>query len=150
MCAIVIAIIAYAKLKDKAALKKVAILALIALLFSDLIVLCLKHLVHAPRPFMTLDNVNLLISEDDPFSFPSGHAASTFAVIGIFVMTMKDLVKRHCHLINLAIIIFAVLIPISRMYVGVHYPGDVIAGAGIGIFGALTIKHFKEKILNII
>lgn len=148
MCVIVIVIIVYARHKNKTTLKKVAILALIALLFSDLIVYCLKHLVNEPRPFITLDNVNLLISEDDPFSFPSGHTTSTFAVVGVFVLNMKDLVKRHYNLVNIALIIFAVLIPFTRMYVGVHYPGDVLAGVIIGISGALLVNHYKNEIFD--
>ena len=148
MVVIVVAVILYAKLKNKETLKRIAVLALVALLFSDIIVLCIKHLVNEPRPFVSLDNVNLLIVEDDLFSFPSGHASSTLAVVTIFVLNMKELFKRHYRLISIALIVFAVVIPFSRVYVGVHYPIDVFCGAVIGIVAALIVNRFKNEILG--
>ena len=150
MVCILVAVILFARFTKRNTLKRIAILALIALLLSDVIVLCLKHIVNEPRPFMVLDNVNLLIVEDDPYSFPSGHTASTFSVITFFVLNMKELVKKHYLAVNTALIIFALIIPFSRVYVGVHYPGDVFAGALIGMTGALFVNHFKDKILGIL
>lgn len=150
MVCILIAVIIFAKFTNRDTLKKIAVLALIALLFSDLIVFCLKHLINEPRPFVTFNDVNLLIVEQDPYSFPSGHAASTFSVITFFILNMKELVKRHYLIIDAVLIIFALCIPFSRIYVGVHYPGDVLAGALIGIFGAFVIDHFKDEIIEIL
>ena len=150
MVVILVAIILLARFTNRNTLKKIAILALIALLFSGLIVFCLKHIVNEPRPFVTLDDVNLLIVEQDPFSFPSGHTTSTFSVITFFVLNMKELVKKHYKLINVALMIFALFIPFSRIYVGVHYPGDVLVGMLIGIGGAFVVNHYKEKIIEIL
>lgn len=147
---ILIAILLYAKISRRETLKKVTIIALAALLFSDAIAIVLKHVVHEPRPFMTLDNVHLLITEDDLNSFPSGHTTSTIAVVTAFVLNMKELVKKHYLIIDIALIIFAILIPFSRMYVGVHYPGDILAGTILGLFGALIINHFKDTIFAIL
>lgn len=147
---ILIAILLYAKISRRETLKKVTIIALAALLFSDAIAIVLKHVVHEPRPFMTLDNVHLLITEDDLNSFPSGHTTSTIAVVTAFVLNMKELAKKHYLIIDIALIIFAILIPFSRMYVGVHYPGDILAGAILGLFGALIINHFKDTISAIL
>ena len=146
---IVLVIIIYAKLKNKQTLKKVAIIALVALLFSDLITLLLKQLVQEPRPFMILDNVRLLIPEDDPCSFPSGHSSSTLAVVTIFVLNMKKLTEKHYRIISVFLILFGVIIPFSRVYCGVHFPGDVLVGALIGLIGALIVNRFKDKILDI-
>lgn len=145
---VLIAIILYAHLKDKKTLKRLTILALIAFLCSDIFTAILKHIICEPRPFVTLDNVHLLIAEDDPLSFPSGHTTSTFSVVTFFVLNMKELAKRHYKLIDAALIIFAVVIPFSRMYVGVHYPGDVLAGALIGIAGALIVNKYKNSIIK--
>ncbi len=150
MVCILVAIILFAKFTKRDTLKKIAILALIALLLSDIIVLCLKHIVNEPRPYLTLPDVNLLIVEDDPYSFPSGHTASTFSVITFFVLNMKELVKKHHLAVSVALIIFAFIIPFSRVYVGVHYPGDVLAGALIGMCGAFFVNRFKDKILGIL
>lgn len=150
LAVVLIAVIVYAHLKKKETLKRITILALIAFLFSDIITAILKHLIHEPRPFVSLDNVRLLIVENDPLSFPSGHTTSTWSVVTFFVLNMKELAKRHYILIDVALILFALVIPFSRMYVGVHYPGDVLAGAVIGIIGAVLINHYKWKILDII
>jgi undecaprenyl-diphosphatase len=143
---ILVALIAYAKLKNKETLKKVAILALCALLFADLIAIVLKHIVQEPRPFLALDNVRLLIAEDDPFSFPSGHVTSTLAVVTILVLNIEKLVKKHCGIAKIILVLFAVFIAFSRIYCGVHYPFDVLAGAAIGIVSALIVNRFLGKI----
>lgn len=147
---ILIAVLLYAKISRRETLKKIAIIALVTLLFSGAIAFVLKHIVHEPRPFMTLDNVHLLITEDDLNSFPSGHTTSTVAVVTALILNMKELAKKYYWIIDIALIIFAILIPFSRMYVGVHYPGDILAGAIIGLFGALLINHFRDTIFEIL
>lgn len=138
---IVLAILLFAKLTNRDTLKNVALMALIALLFSDLIVLILKNIVHEPRPFMSLENVRVLIPESDPNSFPSGHSSSTWAVVSIFLFNMEKLVKKHYLIVDIVLVIFAITILFSRVYCGVHYPGDVLAGALIGIFGAFLVNY---------
>lgn len=145
---VLIVIILYAHLKGKRTLRRLTILALIAFLCSDIVTAILKHVIREPRPFVSLDNVRLLISENDPLSFPSGHTTSTLSVVTFYVLNMKELVKKHYMLIDAALIIFAIVIPFSRMYVGVHYPGDVLAGAVIGIIGALIINKYKNRIIK--
>lgn len=145
---VLILIIVYAHLKQKKTLKRITILALIAFLCSDIVTAILKHLIHEPRPFVTLDNVHLLITEDDPLSFPSGHTTSTFAFATFYILNMKELAKKHYKVIDAALILFAITIPLSRMYVGVHYPGDVLAGAIIGIAGAFLINKYSDRILS--
>ena len=143
---VLILIIIYAHLSKKKTLKRITILALIAFLCSDFITAILKHLVHEPRPFVTLDNVRLLIEEGDPLSFPSGHTTSTFAFVTFYILNMKELAKEHYKLIDALLVIFAITIPLSRMYVGVHYPGDILAGAVIGLAGALVVNKFGDRI----
>lgn len=145
---VLIVIILYAHLKGKKTLRRITILALIAFLCSDLVTAILKNLVNEPRPFVSLDNVHLLITEDDPLSFPSGHSTSTLSVVTFYILNMKELAKKHYKLIDIALVIFALVIPFSRLYVGVHYPFDVLAGAIIGIIGALVVNRYKNKIIK--
>lgn len=147
---LLIVVLIYAHLKNKKTLKKITFLTLMAFLFSDIIVFILKHLFNEPRPFVSLENVHLLIDEKDPFSFPSGHTASTLSVVTFLVLNMKELSKKYYKSINMMLILFAIIILFSRMYIGVHYPGDVLTGAVIGIGGALIVNHYKNEILNIV
>ena len=91
----------------------------IAVLFCDGISFALKHMIHEPRPFMSLDNVHLLITEDDLNSFPSGHTTTTVALVVSLILNMKELSEKHYLIIDIALMIFAVIISFSRMYVGV-------------------------------
>ena len=128
---LVVALLIFSVITKRDTLKKVAIIALVALLVSDVIVLALKNLVHEPRPFMALENVRLLVPEDDPNSF-------LLNLICWFSIGEND--KE--------LAIFAVLVVLSRVYCGVHYPDDVLIGALIGIFGAFIVNRFKDRIFE--
>lgn len=78
------------------------------------------------------------------FGFYSSHASNIFA-IAIFVISLR---KRRCPSFNLAIILWASLIAYSRVYLGVHYPGDVIAGAVVGSFLGWVNARFLTNLLK--
>lgn len=107
--------------------RKIGITCGISLLIGFLITnITLKNLVARVRPFYTIDGLTTLISYPKDYSFPSGHTTSWFASsTGIFLTTNK---KFSCILL-----ILAVVMGFSRLYVGVHYPTDVIAGIIIGV-----------------
>lgn len=86
----------------------------------------LKHLVSRLRPCHIFSDLNLLMGCKNSFSFPSSHAVNNFAA-AFFLSSFFLKYKRVLYLI-------AVLIAVSRVYVGVHYPSDVIAGAVFGVF----------------
>ena len=86
-----------------------------------------KHLVRRARPYTVIEELRLIIAEQSTWSFPSGHAAASFACAFILARFFP---KRG----KLAYIP-AAIIALSRIYVGVHYPTDVIAGA---VFGTLV------------
>ncbi len=82
------------------------------------------------RPFKALPEIHNLIRPPDEFSFPSGHAAGAFM--------MATLLNHFYPSLTLLCYIIAVIIAMSRIYNGVHYPSDVIAGSFLGIFSART------------
>lgn len=84
----------------------------------------LKPLVARPRPFEVNSAIQLLIPKPTGFSFPSGHAAVSFAAASVLYLT-----KSKGWIVGA---ILAVLIAFSRMYLYVHYPSDVLAGILIG------------------
>ena len=109
--------------------------------------LLMKELICRPRPPLQLDELSVLLPLPSGFSFPSGHAASSFAAAGAF--------SRGIPLKWVKVLFFALaaLMGFSRVYLGVHYPSDVLAGAGLGLlcgFAAWELlrplrKHFRSQ-----
>ena len=89
---------------------------------------CLKHLVGRTRPWIDVAGLVPLVHEGDPNSFPSGHTCAAFAAGMSWV---RALPRRWMKGAAAAL---AVCMGLSRLYVGVHYPTDVLAG---GLVGAL-------------
>lgn len=97
----------------------------------------LKPLVARPRPWVDVPGLFPLINEPDPNSFPSGHTCAAFAAALVFWRALPD-TWSGTKTLALAM---AVLMALSRLYVGVHYPTDVLAGALVGAACAWTVWH---------
>lgn len=127
--------------------KKVAILGFAALFISNVIVYFLKFVIAEPRPFLALPNVDLLVSETEPYSFPSGHTASSFAAAVIIGLKYKLNFKGKNYRLIYPLLAFAGVIAFSRIYIGVHYPLDVVFGAVVGILSALVVLKVEDNFL---
>ena len=88
--------------------------------------LCIKPLAARTRPYELIQGLKILVSRPHDYSFPSGHAANSLTC----AWTIFRLAPRKY---GVPALVLAVLIALSRLYVGVHYPTDVLAGAAIGI-----------------
>ena len=98
-----------------------------------------KHIARI-RPYEVVEGLKLLIEPQSDFSFPSGH---TCASIGA-ALAMYPFLERKW---GIPLVILAVLISLSRLYVGVHYPTDVLGGAVVGVlaaWGAVRIVKRRE------
>jgi undecaprenyl-diphosphatase len=105
--------------------KITAITILLAITFSDQFSShVIKNLVCRIRPCNVLTDVRLLVSSTDSFSFPSSHAVNNF--------TIAVLMLRIFPKYTWVLLITAFLVVLSRPYVGVHYPSDILGGAIIG------------------
>lgn len=134
--------------------REVAVLGLFALIFSNVLVILLKIVVAEPRPFLALPNVDLLAPESGS-SFPSGHTASVFAAAIVIGLKYHRKTKGKKYWLIYPLLLFAIVVGYSRIYVGVHYPYDVIFGALLGVICALIIlksenKIFESKVAHII
>lgn len=126
--------------------REVAILGLAALILSNVLVILLKIIIAEPRPFLALANVDLLTPESGS-SFPSGHTASSFAAATIIGLKYHHKTKGKKYWLIYPLLLFAMIVGFSRIYVGVHYPYDVIFGAILGVICALIILKSENKIL---
>lgn len=96
-----------------------------ALAISHVLSQTLKRSVSRPRPHLPV-GLGSLVEAPDRFSFPSGHASASLAVAIPVTIAVSGL-------FGLGILLVAVAIGISRCYLGVHYPGDVLMGWGLAL-----------------
>ena len=89
-----------------------------------------------PRPFEALD-VTQLLSHSPEASLPSGHAAFYFALAWFLFFVNKKL--------GAIFLIAALLMGLSRIFVGIHYPGDIAAGFGVGLVSAALVYYLHKK-----
>ena len=94
-----------------------------------------------PRPFEAHHVVLLLKPSPDP-SFPSDHATFAFAAAVALLLAWRRL--------GIVALVIAVLIGLSRVYVGEHYLGDVVAGAVIGSVVALAVSQLRPLAMPLI
>ncbi len=128
--------------------KKVAILGLIVLFLGNGVAYILKYVVAEPRPFLVLSNVHQLVPETEIYSFPSGHTTSSFAVATVLGLKYSLNFKNKKLRLIYPLIAFAALIGFSRVYIGVHYPFDVVFGALLGLISAIIVLKFENNIFN--
>lgn len=128
-------------LKHKSDLKKIIILSVGSGIMARFIFAeAIRYFLYSPRPFLILENVKQLIIHDPTSSFPSGHASFYFALAtGIYFIDKRT---------GLWFLVLAGLIGFSRIYVGVHWPLDVVAGAILGWATAVLVKRIVDKINN--
>ncbi len=118
---------------------------LVSLLFDFLIInVALKELVARPRPFVVNELIEPLVGGVSAYrSFPSGHSGGSFAA-------MFALYRWVPKKIGIPALFLASLVALSRLYVGVHYPTDIIGGFVIGFICSalayLVVKMVMNKI----
>lgn len=144
---------------------------LVALAFN----ITLGHLFYEPRPFVTHPKaVHLLVSHGTDASFPSDHEAVAGAIASVLVLYLilavlsrlrnlrqntptSSQALRFSRLwvfvlsITVVAVVAVAMIGIARVYVGVHYPGDIIGGVGCGFVSALLVtaaRPFVEPLLT--
>ena len=110
---------------------------IIAFLICTALFIVLKLIFQRPRPFDAFNELIPLVNKPSDYSFPSGHTASAFICA---FMVYDGLPKKY----SILIMILAILVAFSRLYVGVHYPTDIIAG----IVLAYIVYKFMKKTMS--
>lgn len=122
--------------------RKAGVSALLAMGIGALITnVAIKNIVARIRPYDTITELILLIERQHDFSFPSGHTCASLAAACALYHTLPRKWGVAC-------IVLAVLIALSRLYVGVHYPSDVLGGAAVGIFAGWAGWKLQEILRN--
>jgi undecaprenyl-diphosphatase len=121
--------------RDRTRLRAVVVVLgalLLAFMATDLVV---KPIVGRARPFQTSVATRVIDRRPLTYSFPSGHAASSVAG----AITLSWIWPQG----RLVLWALAALVGLSRIYVGVHYPLDVLGGAVLGLMCAWPLKWFR-------
>lgn len=103
----------------------------------------LKLLFVRPRP------LHLAIIKETGYSFPSGHAMASVAFYGFLIYILWETKQERSVKIILTIILalLVLLIGISRIYLGVHYASDIVAGFSLSVIYLIFMTHWSKKYL---
>lgn len=135
VCAILYLVYAASKVKKK---KKIVCTAILAIALSDVVsARLLKPFFHRSRPCHTLTNVIQRVDVARSYSFPSSHAANSFS----FAAAVSFFYVSGTYFI----VSFAAIVAFSRVYVGVHYPADVLFGAIVGVLCAYIVYRLFNR-----
>lgn len=100
----------------------------------------LKEWIGRVRPCHVMENVHLLTDCNTSYSFPSSHAVNIFAAAFFLAQPFRRLTP--------VLFVIAAIVGYSRIYMGIHYPFDVIGGAGIGLLIAWPIRRMKDWVVR--
>lgn len=104
----------------------------------------LKSVIDRVRPFDALEKVKVKSIESAAgSSFPSGHTSQAFAIATILTLSNPK------PIVYIPVILWAGLVGFDRIYLGLHYPTDILGGAVIGIASALVVWNFRDDITRL-
>jgi len=122
--------------------RKVGAMCACALVMSLLINnVILKPLIARVRPYEVIDGLVLLVKKAHDFSFPSGHTASSFACA---VVIFKQMPKKY----GIPALVMAFIMGFTRLYIGIHYPTDVLAAIVTGTLCAIIGMKIVDTIIE--
>ncbi|HEU5461152.1 MAG TPA: phosphatase PAP2 family protein [Nitrososphaeraceae archaeon] len=125
--------------------RKTVIITGISILILIPLVSIIKDYIERPRPFVP--DLDTLMSADTNYSFPSGH--STLIVAGAVTTLILFKGNKYTKILPIVLVIDAGLVCFSRIYVGVHYPFDVIGGFFLGSGISLLIIYIIDNLPKI-
>lgn len=138
-----VSMMAYGRLEDKTYEENTGYLLGASLLINTAVTFATKMLVKRKRVRVYIVRYGVYpktYSQVDPYSFPSGHTSSTFAIATMFAL------RYHSSpLVIIPAYAWAITVGYGRMYLGMHYPSDVLAGAVIGASSSILIYSLRKE-----
>jgi undecaprenyl-diphosphatase len=98
----------------------------------------MKHSIRRVRPFNAHEDISNMVLPIDEYSFPSGHTSAAFM--------MALIISSFVPVLTVYVYVFAVLIGFARIYIGVHYPSDILGGAVFGSSCGLASLYLVNQI----
>lgn len=112
------------------------------LILAGILIVTFKNIYQRPRPEI------LHLVEEKGFSFPSGHSLAVTIMVGTLIVIFSQRIKNQLwkRIVQILLGLYLVSVLISRVYLGVHYPSDVLASLCVGL-GVLFIEFpFYDKL----
>jgi undecaprenyl-diphosphatase len=113
--------------------------AFVAVVISVLIFMAVKNLCGRPRPFQSWQNLTCMMVPPDKFSFPSGHTMTAFAAWSALSIDNPELCIPY--------LLASIIIGLSRVFLGLHYPTDVLVGAIMGSIIGFSISLAAQEFI---
>jgi len=126
--------------------RKTALLLVLSILIISFLNTMLKDLIQRPRPEVSADRI--LVPQDKEFSFPSGHASIVAGCAVTTAILFSNSERRK--IIVCFVMLEAALVCLSRVYVGVHYPSDILGGILLGAGISLGLIAIRGRIYQTI
>lgn len=120
--------------------KLIGIEALLSLAISQIIVQSLKIIMSRERPYKIIEHLNTFGIDLSDYSFPSGHTTASFSLATTLALNLPEY--------TIVAIFLALIIAISRIYLGVHYPTDVAFGLILGIACPIIVHVYLLDIVD--
>jgi undecaprenyl-diphosphatase len=126
--------------------RKTALFLVLSILIISFLNTMLKDLIQRPRPEVSADRI--LVPQDKEFSFPSGHASIVAGCAVTTAILFSNSERRK--IIVCFVMLEAALVCLSRVYVGVHYPSDILGGILLGAGISLGLIAIRGRIYQTI